>query len=429
MDSKEGAALLLHCLSLRSQSPEPVNWPEPTESEWLGLLRQALRHGVAPLLRSRLASEPDYRSRIPSNVSKKLKAAFYSSAYKNLRLLAEASGVFETLQARKIPAIALKGVHLASCVYESVAHRGMVDIDLLVREGDLSRVEEILLNSGYGPAKRPSIESQLEKHYHLMPFTKLGTIPVTIEVHWALEGRAVPFTIDIDGLWARARPAVISGAEVLVFSPEDLLLYLCLHNIFHHQLTTGVRGLCDVLRTTQRYKGAIDWEALKQRAVEWQIEKSVYLMLSLAREKMGARVPTRLLQALEPEISYKTIENTMDELLFGKRTSPEYAEFWDPARSANKVGLLLRSALPSREAMKKMYPSAAGWPIFYVYYPLRWLGLLRRYARVTWQILHGDEAMKAAVRVENTRHALRRWLAPSSCPPSKAGAGRALPRG
>ncbi len=410
MGSRESAALLLRCLSFRGRSPEPVDLGELTESEWRGLLEQALRHRVAPLLRSRLCSGPGGGSKVPSDVSKKLEHAFYVNAYKNLHLLAEVAGVLDTLRMKNIPAIVLKGAHLAGCVYESVALRSMVDIDLLVREDDLFRMEEILLSSGYGPTERPSIESQLEKSCHLLPFTKPGAVPVTIEVHRAITGGDARFNVDMEGLWARARPAVISGAEALVFAPEDLLLYLCLHSTFHHQLTFGVRGLCDVLEIIRRYEGAIDWEVLERCAVLWQIEKCVYLTLRLAREKLGAQVPTRLLQALDPEISCKMMADITDVLLFGEQISSEYAELWDPARSSNKMELLLNKAFPSRKRMEEMYPAAARSRFFYFYYLLRWLDLLRRYGRVTWQILRGDEAMRATVRVENNRNALRRWL-------------------
>ncbi len=314
------------------------------------------------------------------------------------------------MRSKDIPAIALKGVHLASCVYENIAHRSMQDIDLLVREDDLADTQEILLSSGYGPTERSGVESRTERQHHLMPFIKSGTVPVMIEIHWALGRSSGPFKIDIEGLWTRARPALISAAEALVLAPEDLLLYLCVHSTFKHQLLFGIRGLYDVVETIRRHEGALDWEELQRRAALWQVERCVYLTLSLAREKLGAQVPARLFQALEPEISFKSMGETAEALLLGERISPEYAEFIDSTRSPNKLRLLLRSVFPSAKTMKRTYPAAASSRFFYFYYMSRWLDLLRRYGRGTRQMLRGDKAMTAAVRAENKRRALMRWL-------------------
>ena len=88
-----------------------------------------------------------------------------------------------------------------------------------------------------------------ERHYHLV-FIKNEATPTDIhlEIHWHIDRSSHPFTIDLDGMWERALPAIIAEVEALVLSPEDLLLHLCLHTC-KHKLTGGLRPFCDIAET------------------------------------------------------------------------------------------------------------------------------------------------------------------------------------
>ena len=131
---------------------------------------------------------------------------------RNMNLYHELSHVLTVLRHDDIPVIVLKGAHLAEIVYENIALRPMCDVDLLVKKEDLTRVQRKLLETGYSP------------------FTNR----LLLDIHWHLENSMTDLPVDMDMIWERAQPAFIAGVKVLVLSPEDLLLHLCLHLGFHH---------------------------------------------------------------------------------------------------------------------------------------------------------------------------------------------------
>ena len=206
-----------------------------------------------------------------------------------MRVYHELARVLETLQDEDISVIALKGAHLAEVVYGNIALRPMSDVDLLVKEPDLSRVEKKLLAMGYTPDEKNTAELA-ERCVH---FTyKLPREGLCMEIHWNIQLSNSPFNVDVDGLWKRTRPAMIAGVRVLALSPEDLLLHLCLHTAFRHLFgQSALRSLCDISETIRHYQDQIDWEQVRHRAHQWGIGNCLHLTLHLASKLLGAAVP------------------------------------------------------------------------------------------------------------------------------------------
>ena len=79
------------------------------------------------------------------------------------------------------------------------------------------------------------------------------------------------------------------------------MLHLALHASAHHVFSSfGIRPLCDIAELLRRFGDTLDWEAAQQRAHDWGAGHALYLTLRLAREMLGAAVPTLLLAALQP---------------------------------------------------------------------------------------------------------------------------------
>ena len=420
MDQQTEGKLLLYCLGVETDEIRAARLEQLSNSEWDGLIQQSGRHGVAPLLYQRLESLSSGTT-IPASIVQRLREIYLYSTWKNTQLYHELAKVLGILQDDNIPVIALKGAHLAEVVCGNIALRPMSDVDLLVKKTDLSRVEEKLLEMGYGPPERSSIEEQCEKSHHLVGFTKPGAAP--IEIHWTIELPTSPFTIDVDGLWKRARPATIADVKVLMLSPEDLLLHLCLHATYHHFFGYGLRPFCDISETIRHYQDEIDWEQIQRRIRQWGAGNCVYLTLLLARELLEAAVPDEVLNALKPDDfdlqvvdwARKRIFNDREQIFNDKSDSPSlsknFAQLWGPKRLQDKTVLFLKSGFPSLEVMAKMYPAPADSTRIYFYYPVRLKDLLLRYGRATWQMLRRDEETVALVERENKKAALSDWLA------------------
>jgi hypothetical protein len=317
------------------------------------------------------------------------------------------------LRSEGIAVIVLKGAYLAEVVYGDVALRSMSDVDLMVRQRDLARVEARLFEMGYAQRENPEADMDYAAHHHLHPLTKPGGVP--IEIHWTIERPTEPFTIDVEGLWERARPATIAGVEVLALAPEDLLLHLCLHTAFNHQFLLGLRSCWDILETIRHHGNDIDWEQVQRRARQWGVAKYAYLTLRLAKELLGAGVPASTLTALRPDgFDPRLYAWASAEILAGRTAavsvSPRFAQMWGTMRAREKAALLVRSAFPSPSAMGRMYAAGGGPHWVYLYYPVRWRDLLRQYGRSAWQRVRRDEAAVALVQRAHERAALMDWL-------------------
>lgn len=408
---------LLLCSMLSGGSACDADLTSLPDSEWDELVQQASRHGVGPLLYRRLkGSGPDGGvDGVPERVVDRLRSAYLGCATRNTLIYHRLTEVFDALRDAGIPVIPLKGAHLAELVYGNVALRSLGDVDLLVRKSDLAGAAEALEGVGYRPSQPFWIEATCATSHQLPPFIKTGG-PV-IEVHWTIERPGGPFRIDLDGLWQRAQPADINGSSVLVLSPEDLMLHLCLHACFHHRLSTGARALCDVASVIRRDQGGLHWEQVAARAREWGATKPVYLTLWLAREWVGAAVPPDVLDDLAPADLNPGLVAQATEQLFGAQPSgslpmsSNFMRIWNVRGLRGKVAGFLRFTFPSRETMATMYPAPPSSGRIYLYYPARLKDVLVRYGRSAWRLLRRDEVMLAAARREDNGNALVDWLA------------------
>jgi len=412
VDREAEGETLLYCLGFGSQAARASRLRQLSDHDWDDVVEQSAKQGIAALLYHR-SNTVNVGVNVPTRVTQRLHGIAVGSALKGLRLYQELSQILGVLHDEGIPVIVLKGAYLAEVVYRNVALRSMGDIDLMVRKGDLSRVEAKLLAMGYAQRMQWHIDVDYATHHHLHPLTRAEGVP--IEIHWTIERPTNPFTIDIDGLWRRARPARIAGADVLVLCPEDLLLHLCLHTAFDHRFLLGLRACWDIFEIIQHHGPDIDWKQVQDRAREWGIAKYVHLTLQLAKELLGAAVPVQALAALKPNGFQPRLIAWASAEIFAEQTptipvSPRLAEMWGARGIREKALLLMKSAFPSPRAMGRMYPAAGDSKWVYLYYPLRWRDLLLQYRGSGWQLIRRNEEAMSLIEREHERAALMDWL-------------------
>ena len=263
--------------------------------EWPALLAMAVAHAVQPLLAQRVLAGAS-RDAIPPGVQAELRAVQEETTHRNMRRLRDFAAAATALQARGIPAIALKGMQLAPLVYRSLAARAMRDLDLLVPATSLTEAAEAMRELGYAPAQPYRVSSGAVPYFmhHVPPFVRHGLS--TIEVHWHIT--PPPSSVAIEELWQRAVPARIAGVDTHVLSTEDLLLHLAVHATYNSRCVVSVRACCDIAEVVRTQN--VDWDAAIDRARRWNVGAGTYLVLRLARELLDAPIPVDVLNALAP---------------------------------------------------------------------------------------------------------------------------------
>ena len=377
------------------------------QADWPALLRAATGHNLAPLLYHRLRAAG---VQIPEAVRQPWQEAYLAVAADNIRRFYELGHALRVFHEAGIPVIALKGAHLAPLVYEKLALRPMCDVDLLVREGDLSRAEEQLRALGYRSDEINASNSADD--FHLVYASAADRV---IELHWAIEPLASPFRINVQDLWARAKSVTIADAPALVLAPADLLLHLCLHLFAHHSFNeafaSGLRALCDVAETIRRYREVLNWAEVGQRASEWGARNGVYLVLRLAHDLVGADVPDAVLADLAPaDFQPRYLESAQALMLEGEDIlGRNSVDFWLAEGTAAKAASFWRTLFPPRERMARAYSLPPDSRRVYWYYVLRLWDATRRYGRIAWELLHHRQAAAWSGQ-EAGAIALIKWL-------------------
>lgn len=387
-----------------------------SDADWEELVRQSDRHRITPYLYHHLRTvHPDWP--IPPGIVGQLRQAHLDNAARNLRLYGHLGKILQLLRASEVPVIALKGAYLAERIYDHRALRYLGDLDLLVREDDLGKVDALMLELGCHPTLPSRIVGPDNNEFvYEMPRRDLS-----VEIHWRILPPQFPFPIDAEGQWKRARPAVLAGVETLVFCPEDLLLHLCLHAGCTHGFEPGLRLFCDIREILRHHEADLDWPLVRRLIREWGVGKSAYLTLSLARELLGAKLPDGWLEELRPADFDERYVALAKDQIFSRRPRtgpplsmwPAVAQFWGATRFRDKAGLFWKGFFLSREAMARRYPVAVdSWKLNF-YYAVRLRDLVRTYGRDVGRWLRRDKDMRAVAEEGRNLTALKEWLTSS----------------
>jgi hypothetical protein len=396
------AEFLLRCLSASSR---PLAVSRQPSAVWNGVLAIAVRHGLTPLLYSRL-KQSGAQASVPADVWERLRRAYRASAVRSMSLYGELRKVLERLRSSGIKVTMLKGAYLGEAVYGDAALRPMVDVDLLVPRADLPKAQAVLLDMGGVHQQFEDIESTCKTKCHI---PQVHIRDLTIEIHWNIASPTGPVRVDADVLWNRARPAATAGVEVLALSPEDLLLHLCLHTSYKDSLGAGLRPLCDIAETIRRFRSEVDWAQVGERAREWGASRHVGLTLHLARSMLAAGVPDDALEQLVPGGLDKRILETARKAVLAQAGYGQWLPFFAAIHTttlADKARLSWKRVFLSREEMAATYPGSRRSRFLCFYYARRVGHVVRSYAVHTLRRAH----LMASSPERESAAALVRWL-------------------
>jgi SAM-dependent methyltransferase len=199
------------------------------------------------------------------------------------RLLAEAG----------VQALLVKGAALALTVYPDPAARRMLDIDLLVREGERDRVVAALVAGGCEERPEPGRPHSADLLGETVLLVRAGAMAGLVEVHTTLS-KIVTRPIDMREVFARATPApALPG--LLVPAAEDHALFIALHAA-GHDFAHPVAFL-DLEMLLRR---GLDEELLARRAKEWRLSSVMFAALSAMRQLGAASVTDGLVARFDP---------------------------------------------------------------------------------------------------------------------------------
>ena len=229
--------------------------------DWLYFIRQAVSHDVAGLLHP--AFFEDYS--IPRWVRNIIDSIYNNQKNLGNLMIEEFHNIVFEIQRENIDVIILKGMYLVPEIYKDAGLRPFGDLDILVKESDVKKVNQILRANGYTQgrynAKNGTIEefpeSELKKYSdglqheaeyvakRNLPQNNYETIFCKIDVHKRINTTSDYNTIPVKDLLCRSQCYDSTcGKRFKKLSREDMLIHLCYHLYWHTQ------SLQDIARRT-----------------------------------------------------------------------------------------------------------------------------------------------------------------------------------
>jgi hypothetical protein len=371
----------------------------------------AQQHGVEALLYRQLKTL-GLTDQVPPGILQTLRIDYLNEANRNMQIYRELGNILSVLHRENIPVIPLKGAYLAEHVYSNVADRLMRDVDLLVRQEDLWGVEEILTEMSYlrfHPGKGEEGNRHVEYGH-----TQLG---LKVEIHCDLVEESLGLRMDLQSLWNRTKPATVAGVGVAAMSPEDLLLYLCIH-ASDHVFEMGLRLVCDITETLRHNQMEINWEWIQQRAHMWRVNNCVYVSLWLAKKLLDAPISENWLDSLKSQESDQRYLTLAENHLFASVEKPDRAsqasrepiQAWSAKSMLDKLAIIFKRIFPPRQVMAMKYHVHPNSLRIFLYYPVGLKGLLQKHGHLGWHLIRHEAQVHSRAEGQNEADGLRNWL-------------------
>lgn len=265
---------------------------------WSYLLEACLKHQIAPLIYARMQNSGCLDA-VPEPIVRAFQKDYIKNKIRNQYLYGQLKETCVYLAEKGISFMLIKGLALATLVYEDDGQRPMSDIDIMIREKDrrwYTVIREDLEKKGIG--FRMFFEFQVNHH----DLTMNGMIP-----------------IDIGSIWDRSISIRVQELDVLVMSPEDQILTLvvaCCRKGFNH-----LRFYSDFSRICDYFGQRIDWEVVVNKARVSSLEFALYTFLQIVDVLSPNIIPEYVMSDLkESGIRKRMLEFLIKcQLLFGSR--------------------------------------------------------------------------------------------------------------
>lgn len=295
---------------------EQVMFSSDERIDWEAFIEEAKEHKVSGLAYSALKNEIAQSSIDATLLNEWKRDVIYASMHQSQHVK-QVSELLNVFNDHEIPVIILKGMVLRN-LFPSPDLRTMGDVDVLVHEGDLGRIEDMLTAMNF-----KKVEDPQEKHD--VYFQPGG---VKIEVHWSLteDGMFKGGKAYEDGVWDRTREVEVLGVKTLTLGYNDFIFHLMIHmasHVAYHGF--GVRYLVDIVVMIEQQGQFIDWQEVIRLIDLCQIRKFSAVIFRCCEDLFGLKLPKEVAQLAVVDSNYLTLfeDEVMNSGVHGYRESSE----------------------------------------------------------------------------------------------------------
>ncbi len=338
------------------------------ELDWTAVSARIDRERVGPLLYLVLRETQI----LPEYLLQSCHYAYVRTAAENVLRMKELSTLLTAFEAYGIPTIVLKGAALLEPLYQNIALRPMVDLDLLVPHASAQLAMAVMNAQGYsrhGSDLTP--HSALLFENELM-FCKQDRLNWQVELHWNLfDSPYYQGHISESDLWESPQYASIDGRSARIFTPTMQFLHLSGHLVLHH----GARGMLwwyDLVELVHKWQSALDWDSLLREATKYDLVIATKIVTSTLADDWHVPIPRSV--TMVNVIPSRDEQNVVRRLMTENRAPAQRLldDLMTMQGFGQRVTFLMQNLFPSTAYMDTRYdiPNAAARPF---YYPYRWV--------------------------------------------------------
>lgn len=365
--------------------------------DWDFLLLEAADHSVTPLLCRQLPAVAADQME-PARIER-LRELMRANAMRTLVLTAELVTIMNHFRSAGIQAIPYKGPVLAAQAYGDITLREFEDLDIILRQRDMAKANDIITAFGYRPRcpwilSAGAASSLVPGEYNYCDEPRR----IMVELHTERTLRHFPLPPDLDDLATRLVSVSVGGHDLLTFAPEDMLLLLCIHGSkdFWERLS-WIADVAEFLQANPKF----DWDQCLRRANAWRVQRMLNVGLALAVRLFDAALPGEIRSCVRADRAAESVASQIEHrLLARQRHELAGAERFNFRRHMLEGALagwrysLRLATVPSEEDWSMIRLPNVLAPLYIALRPLR---LLRKYSVSDASASHGPiESNKAS---------------------------------
>ena len=326
------------------------------------LRQRAFDHDVLPMVADRLASA----EALPADVHRRFQADAHAAAVHDLTLEAELRRVVQTLAAKRIDAVLVKGSHLAYSHYQRPDLRARTDADILIARPSLDAADAVLTGIlGYTAESKVSGELTATQRLYVRHAND-GTVHM-VDLHWRLASPQVfAHVLSFDDLLGDSTPLPGLSPDARVPSVVHALVIACMHRVaHHHDEAEQFKWLHDIHLLASRFDEA-QWRAWATLIADRRIEAVCMDGLARSVRWFHTRVPVYLTgdvrlsasAASEETAAYLRARSQARMVLDDLRALPDWSARWRLAKE---------HLFPSEAYMRTKYAPGSTAPLLALY--------------------------------------------------------------
>ncbi len=260
----------------------------------LALLRKMIAyHELEPFAYAYFKSCPFI---LPEEMMDYFRKAYHFFLFRNLYFEQEFLKLNRLFIEQNLVMVPIKGLALLQDVYKEYLSRPMVDMDVLVKEEDFDKAEDILLKSGYSKDIHSGNEMYWKDNNCNLPFKKKGE-RVLLELHFALDLKRFNGSA-LSDIWKRLRVLNNEENKIKLLSPEDTLFSLALHQRRFGK-SHCLKNALDFTLMLNTHKYNFDWDYVIKGARSGRACSTIFFVLFQAKILLDMAIPQAVFRSLK----------------------------------------------------------------------------------------------------------------------------------